>query len=236
MAPRKKATLNTLLTEVNSEKTPADTTKTSDLEIIRSQISKEINGVIDLLISQINALNETRKQTQEVLTQQEKQRKQIEEEGNFDKLMEQKKKQAEFDEKLSKEQKEFESEKESEIIELKQKKEMLDQKEKEYNELKLQVETFPTKLEKAVEEIKKQVTVELKRESESEKKFMIQKADFDLKLLQQQVNNLQTLVKQQEKEILSSKDEKNQAIEKVKELAVAIIKGKENPLPSTPIE
>ena len=39
--------------------------QTSSLETLRTQISKEINTVIDLLISQIAVFEQTKKQTQE---------------------------------------------------------------------------------------------------------------------------------------------------------------------------
>ena len=141
--------------------------------------------------------------------------------------MEQKKKQADFEEKLNKEKKDFEEKKEIELTELRLKKETLEERETEYNGLKAKVEAFPSQLEKTIDEVKKQVSLELKKEHEGEKKFMNQKTEYDLKLLQQQINNFQQTVKQQEKEIISLKEEKAMMMEQMKELAVAVIKGKE---------
>jgi len=51
-----------------------------------------------------------------------------------------------------------------ELNELKLKKETLEEKEEEYKELKTQVETFPAKLEKVVDEAKKtNIYIELKK-------------------------------------------------------------------------
>ena len=48
-----------------------------------------------------------------------------------------------------------------------------------------------------------------------------------MKLLQQQIGNLQQTAKQQEKDIASLKEEKTLMMQQMKELAVAVIKGKE---------
>lgn len=227
MPPRKKITTDVSASETVTKKISEVKSQTSSLETLRTQISKEINTVIDLLISQIAAFEQTKKQTQEEIETKEKQKKQIEVEQIFNTSMEQKKKQAEFEDKLNKEKKDFEEKKEIELTELKLKKETLEQKETEYKELKAKVETFPSQLAKAIDETKKQVSVELKKEHDGEKKFMNQKIEYDLKLLQQQISNFQQTVKQQEKEITSLKEEKALMMQQMKELAVAVIKGKE---------
>ena len=227
MPPRKKITTDVSAPEITTKKVSEVKNQTSSLETLRTQISKEINTVIDLLISQIAVFEQTKKQTQEEIETKEKQKKQIEVEQIFNTAMEQKKKQAEFEDKLNKEKKDFEGKKEMELNELKLKKETLEEKEAEYKELKTQVETFPAKLEKVADEAKKQISIELKKEHEGEKKFINQKIEYDLKLLQQQINNFQQLAKQQEKEIISLKEEKALMMQQMKELAVAVIKGKE---------
>lgn len=227
MPVRKKAITTTTPPEISREKIIDVKTQSASLEILRSQISKEINAIIDLLILQITAFEQAKKQTQEEINIKEKQKRQIEEEQTFNNSMKQKKQQAEFEEKLNKEKKDFEEKKEVELAELKLKKEALEEKETEYKELKAQVETFPSQLERAIEDAKRQLSTELKKEYDAEKKFMSQKTEYDLKLLQQQINSLQQLVKQQEKEIISLKEEKGRIMEQMKELAVAVIKGKE---------
>ena len=109
---------------------------------------------------------------------------------------------------MNKEKKDFVEKKEIELTELRLKKETLEERETEYKGLKAKVEAFPSQLEKTIDEVKKQVSLELKKEHEGEKKFMNQKTEYDLKLLQQQINNFQQTVKQQEKEIISLKEEK----------------------------
>ena len=227
MPPRKKAITDISTPETVTKKVIEVKNQTSSLETLRTQISKEINTVIDLLISQIAVFEQNKKQTQEEIETKEKQKRQIEIEQLFNSSMEQKKKQVEFEEKLQKERKDFEGKKEIELTELKLRKETLEQKEAEYKELKAKVETFPSQLAKAIDEAKKQVSAELKKEHEGEKKFMNQKIEYDLKLLQQQINNFQQLAKQQEKEIISLKEEKTLMMQQMKELAVAVIKGKE---------
>ena len=227
MPPRKKITTDVSAPEITTKKVSEVKNQASSLETLRTQISKEINTVIDLLISQIAVFEQTKKQTQEEIETKEKQKKQIEVEQIFNTAMEQKKKQAEFEDKLNKEKKDFEGKKEMELNELKLKKETLEEKEAEYKELKTQVETFPAKLEKVADEAKKQISIELKKEHEGEKKFINQKIEYDLNLLQQQINNFQQLAKQQEKEIISLKEEKALMMQQMKELAVAVIKGKE---------
>lgn len=227
MPPRKKITTNVSTPENITKKVGEVKNQASSLELLRTQISKEINTVIDLLISQIAIFEQNKKQTQEEIETKEKQKKQIEVEQIFNASMEQKKKQVEFEEKLQKERKDFEGKKELELTELKFRKETLEQKEAEYKALKVTVETFPTQLTKAIDEAKKQTSTELKKEYEGEKKFMNQKIEYDLKLLQQQINNLQQTAKIQDKEIISLKEEKALMMQQMKELAVAVIKGKE---------
>lgn len=231
MPPRKKTATTVISPEIISEKTSDIKNQTSSLEVLRGQISKEINSVIDILVSQITLFEQTKKQTQEEVETKEKQRKQTQEEQVFNTSMEQKKKQAEFEDKLNKEKKDFEERKEIALAELKLKTQALEEKEAEYRNLKEQVTAFPSQLEKAIEDAKRQLSTELKKEYEGEKKFMNQKTEYDLKLLQQQINNLQQLVKQQEKEITSLKEEKTRMMEQMKELAVAVIKGKEVVVP-----
>lgn len=209
------------------KKSLKEVNQTTNYEHLRTQVNQQINSLFDLLIKEINALDNLKKKTQEELELQERQRKQQEQENNFTLLLTQRKKQAEFDEKLEKERKTFEEEKRKKEAEIKIQKEELDNKEKELENLNIQVESFPQKLEKATTDAKKQISAELKKDFDTEKKLLIQKYESDLKLLQQQITSLQTQIKQQEKEILSSKDEKTKAIEQVKELAVAVIKGKE---------
>lgn len=229
MAPRKKILSSPpSLSETDLIKPVSPKNPTEQLEQLRTSIIKEINTIIDLLVSQIYTIEQAKKQAREEIIVKEKQNKQLEEEQAFNTILDQKRKQAEFDEKLVNEEKDFKTQKETELTELKSKKEDWEKKETEYKELKSQVISFPSQIEKSVEETKKGLTAELKKEFDSEKKFLIQKSEFDLKLLQQQVNNLQQLVKQQEKDIISLKQEKEQAMDQMKELAVAVVKGKES--------
>ncbi|OGK40630.1 hypothetical protein A3A74_04300 [Candidatus Roizmanbacteria bacterium RIFCSPLOWO2_01_FULL_35_13] len=233
MPPRKKITatdVSTALPLSEPKKTVKETSQISNLEKLKMQVSQEINALFDLLIKEINVVEEIKKKTQEELELQKRQRKQEEEEQNFSLQLTQKKKQAEFDEKLEKEKKVFSEYQKQNEEEMATQKENLDSQVKEFKELKSQVESFPQKLEKAIEETKKQITGELKKDFETEKKLLIQKYESSLRLLEQQINSFQIQIKQLEKENQSLKEEKTNAIDQVKEIAVAVVKGKEKEL------
>lgn len=112
-------------------------------------------------------------------------------------------------------------------------KEILDKKEQELQDFKTQIESFPQKLAKAIEETKKQISAELKKDFDSDKKLLLQKHDADSQLLNQQVTHLLNQNKQSDKEIQSLKEEKRLAVEQVKDLAVAVVRGKEKDLVTT---
>lgn len=220
----------TVLPLSEPKKAVKETSQVSNLEKLKMQVSQEISGLFEILIKEISTVEDLKRKTQEEMELQKRQKKQEEEEQNFSLQLTQKKKQAEFDEKLEKERKafaEYQREKEEQLT---TQKENLNSQEKEYKDLKNQVEAFPQKLEKAIEETKKQIIGELKKDFETEKKLLTQKYESGLALLEQQLNSLQLQIKQLEKENQSLKDEKTNAIEQVKEIAVAVVKGKEKDL------
>ena len=71
---------------------------------------------------------------------------------------------------------------------------------------------------------------------EQKKKMLQQKFDSDIRLLNQQLIATQNQIKTLEKENLSLKTEKNKAVDQMKDLAVAVVRGKEEntPTQSTP--
>lgn len=231
MAPRKKALTTTLETEsvveVKVEKATPLKNPTIQLESLRSQIAKELNTAIDLLIAQVTKVEQTKKQAQEEILSNEKQNKQIVEEKQFNTMMDQKKKQAEFEEKLTSKAKEFEEKKTEELAKLKAESTLLAERKREFDEYKKQVDNFPSQLEKAIDETKKTISLEYKKEFEAEKRFLVQKNEYDLKLIQQQIVSLQQINKQQEKDIQSLREEKAKAIDQINQLAVTVIKGKD---------
>lgn len=102
----------------------------------------------------------------------------------------------------------------------------MDKRQGEYANLKTQVEEFPHTMEKTISEIKKQITNELKKESETDKKFLMQKYEVEAKLLQQHIASLQQQIKSYEKDMFSLKEEKNKATDQMRELAVTVFKEK----------
>ena len=235
MPPRKKITtteISTVLPSIDSKKTTKEVDQ-SNLEQLRLQVSQQMNVLFDHLIKEINSVEVLKKKTQEELDLQKRQRKQEEEEQNFNLLLSQKKKQVEFDEGLKKEKKMFEEYQEQKEEELTTKREQLDSQEKEFKELKNQVDSFAQKLENAINDAKKQTTTELKKDFETEKKLLIQRYESGTKLLEQQISSFQIQIKQQDREMQSLKDEKTNAVEQVKEIAVAVVKGREKDLPTS---
>lgn len=163
--------------------------------------------------------------TEEQLELQRRQFKQEQNESNLNLVLNQRKLQAEFDEKLSKEKKTFEEESARKDEALKVQKENLDRVEAEQKNFKMEFDAFPEKLEKAVEVARKETATELKKDFDVEKKLLAQKNESDIKLLNQQIANLQTQLKQQDKEIQYLKEEKMKAMEQVKDMAVAMVGG-----------
>lgn len=240
MPPRKKATVEPTVPSfvsppISVEKITAVKEKTntkSALENLRVETIKEVNHLINQLITDIDQVENLKKQVLEETEIKKRQQKQTEEEQTFTFLMNQRKKKADFEEQLSKEQKTFAEIKQKTEQEFKTKKEELDQKMTEYKELKNQVAAFPKELQKSVDEVEKRTTTDLKKEFDTEKKLFLQKYESDLRLRDQHIISLQQLVKQQEKEIVTLKSETNKAMDQVKDLAVAVIKGKEKDLQS----
>ncbi|OGK38151.1 hypothetical protein A3F03_05140 [Candidatus Roizmanbacteria bacterium RIFCSPHIGHO2_12_FULL_41_11] len=233
MPARKKITtiaVSPTITASESKKTVKETNQISNLEQLKIQVAQQINALFDLLIKEVDTVEIIKKKTQEELELQKRQRKQEEEEQNFNILLTQKKKQAEFDEKLDKDKKAFTEYQRQKEEELTVQKESLDKQEKEYKELKNEVESFPQKLGKTIEETKKQITAELRKDFETENKLLTQKYESGVQLLEQQIVSLQTQIKQLDKESQSLKDEKTSAVEQVKEIAIAVVKGKEKDL------
>lgn len=233
MPPRKKITtpgVSTIPSLSETNKAVKETSQILNLEKLKLQLFQQINDLFDILTKEIRTVEELKKKTQEEFELQKRQKKQEDEEQNFNLQLTQKKKQAEFDEKLDKERKAFAEYQRQKEEELTVEKENLDTKKKEFKDLQTQVEAFPQELEDEIGKTKRQITEELKKDFETEKKLFSQKYESDLVLLKQQINSLQTQIKQLEKENQSLKDEKIGAIEQVKQIAVAVVKGKEKEL------
>lgn len=236
MPPRKKTAIEQTVSPLAAETKTAkkEITQIASLENLRLQVSREINNLFDLLVAQINKVELLKGKIIEEQELKTRQQKQTEEEQNLNLNLSLRKKQAEFNEEIDQEKKDFEEYKKQKEAEIKTQKEELNIKGDELKNFKMLVESFPQKLEKAVLEARKQVTIELQKEFSNEQKLQIQKSESDLRLLQQQISSLQQSVKQQEREMQSLKDEKNKAIDQVKELAIAVVKGKEKELSPQP--
>lgn len=220
--------------EIKIEKSENFNTQTSVLETLRSSINDEINNIINVLIAQLTQFEHAKKKIENDFNEKAAAQKQNEELQSFNQMMELRKKQADFDEKITVRTKEFEELKESEMSKLNAGNAEFESKKAEFQNLKIQVATFPSQLEKAVEVAKKEIAADLKKEFESDKKLAMQKAEFDLRLAQQQISALQQSLRQQEKETESHKEEKEKLMKQISELAVAVIKGKENTSQNAP--
>ena len=218
------------------KKTIKKTSPADSIEQLRIHVAQQINTFFDLLIKEINSLEDLKKKTHEELETEKRAHQQQREQDVFSTSMAQRRKQAEFDEKLATQKKEFEEEKskKQELLATQQKN--LDEKAKQYRELESQVESFSDKLERSIEDAKKQVAAELKKDFDMEKKLLVQAHQSDIKLLQQKCISLQSQVTQLEKDALSVKEEKLRALDQMKEMAIAVVKGKDAEHPSTSVE
>ncbi|MEK7621881.1 MAG: hypothetical protein AAB415_01750 [Patescibacteria group bacterium] len=237
MVVRKKSTIEATIGDLPIGMPVAkETSHTAMLENLKLQSAGQINSLFDRLINEVNALEELKKRTKEELERQKRAQQQREEQENLTLSLAQRRKQAEFDEKLDKEKRASTEDQNQKEEKLRLQKEILDKKEQELQDFKTQIESFPQKLAKAVEETKKQISAELKKDFDSEKKLLLQGYEADGKLLNQQVTYLLNQSKQLDKEIQSLKEEKRLAIEQVKDLAVAVVRGKEKDLVTATVQ
>lgn len=196
-----------------------------NLESLKIQTAQQFNNLFDVLIKETDAVEFYKRKTEEELELEKRQFKQEQNESNLNLILNQRKLQAEFDERLSKEKKIFEEEKLRKEETLKVQKENLDRIEEEQKNFKLEFDSFPQKLGKAVETARRDAATELKKDFDAEKKFLAQRNESDIKLLNQQISSLQAQLKQQEKEAQYLREEKTGAMEQVKDMAVAMVGG-----------
>ena len=248
MAIRKKTSLETALDPTLAMETPveqpekekktvsAKLSKAAALDVLKGQLSQRIAVVFDLLDKEVSEIEEQKKKMREEIETAQREWKQKEEQDNLTSLLTQKKRQAEFEEKLLKERKTFEEETARRESELAVRADELKKQETELAGLREKVGAFPNQLEKQTAEAVKQSDAETKREFDFEKKMLQQKFDSDIRLLNQQLIATQNQIKTLEKENLSLKTEKNKAVDQMKDLAVAVVRGKEEntPTQSTP--
>lgn len=201
--------------------------KITNIEMVKSQSIERLQSAFDAVVKEINSIEDLKRKTKEELELEKRQSKQQVEQDNLTLLLSERKRRAEFDEKLEKDIRQFEDETKKKKEELKTAEEILGRKSVEFDALKAQAESFPIKLGKAVEESRKQVSVELKKDFDNERVLLTQKYQSEMKLLEQQIISLQNQNKLQEKEMFSLRIEKTKAIEQIKDLAVAVIKGNE---------
>lgn len=206
---------------------PKENNKIAHLEVLRGKITQDADELIDSLIFEVRRIDLYRQKIEEDEMTHMRKRGQQEEEQNFILQFAQKRKQAEFEEKLTQEQKLFEENKRRDEELLKIREEHLSQKEKEHQEAKQEIAAFSQKIDKTIEEARKELAMELKKDFENEKKFVSQKYESELKLLQQQIKQLQQTIQQQEKDIQVLREEKSKVTTQINDLAVAVVRGKE---------
>jgi len=223
----------TEIAQKESPKATKDTHKLNVLDGLKTQSLERVAALFDALKKETMEFEEFKRITAEELERQKEQTERLEAEKQFDLLMSQRKKQAEFDEKLDREKKVFEQERVKKEEELKSQKELFTAKEKEFEQLKSEANLLPQKIEKLVDEARRETLIGAKKEFETEKKLLTQKYESDLKLLNQQIAMLQNLNKHYEKENALIKEEKTRAMEQFKELAVAAVRGKNDEIKSS---
>lgn len=97
--------------------------------------------------------------------------------------------------------------------------------EAENADMKSRIESFPEKMEKAIEEAKTALERGLKREFDHERQLAEQKETAAVNVLEVKNNNLQETINNQNQEIKSLKDNLNKANQQAQNLATAIVEG-----------
>lgn len=118
--------------------------------------------------------------------------------------------------------------------EIDQKEKGWQEKEKHYQALQREVERFPKVLEREKEQISKELTVQLTKESAREKETMAQKHEAAQSLLEQEIKNWQEKAKAQEQQIKLLVNQLSEAHQRIKEMAVAALERKGPKEKSTP--
>lgn len=200
----------------------------SHLDNLRHSVIKEVSDIFATIGKAVEDIELFRKKTVEDLQIKEEDGRRLKKEEDFNLEMQRRKKQAEFEEKLSAERRTFEKEHAAKESELYEREARIKALETEYSELKKEAAIFEEKVEKIVDGAKKTLTQELKREFDNEKRFITQKYDGETKLFLQQIKSLQQTLQQKDKDMYSLKAEKDRSGEQLRDIAVAVVKGKEN--------
>lgn len=201
--------------------------KRSHLDSLRNSVMKEVSDIFASIVKAADDIELLRKKTAEDLQVKEEEGRRLKKEEDFNLEMQRRKRQAEFEEKLSAERRAFEEERVAKESELREREARIKALETEYNELKKEAALFEEKVEKIVDSAKKALTQELKREFDNEKRFIIQKYDAEAKLFTQQIKSLQEMLQQKNKDLDSLKAEKDRSAEQLRDIAVAVVRGKE---------
>lgn len=202
--------------------------KRGNLDNLRHSVMKEISDIFAAISKAVDDVELFRKKTMEDSQIKEEEGRRLKKEEDFNLEMQRRKKQAEFEEKLSAERRAFEEEMTVKESELRERETQIKTRETEYNELKKEAALFEEKVEKIADSVKKSLTQELKREFDNEKRFIIQKYDSETKLFTQQIKSLQQTLQQRDKDMDSLKVEKDRSTEQLRDIAVAVVRGKEN--------
>ena len=201
--------------------------KRIQLEKLKSSIGEEASEVFGALHAAVEDVEFLRKKAAEDIQAREEEWRRSREENGFSVALEHRKKQAEFEEKLADARRKFEEEKNNKEAELKVREENIQKTETEFSRLKKEVELFEGRTGKAVEDARKQTSQDLKKELDNEKRFLIQKYDAEIKLLQQQIKSMQIALEQRDKDLSLVKEEKDKAADQLRDIAVAVVRGKE---------
>lgn len=122
----------------------------------------------------------------------------------------------------------FEKEKAEKLLILKEREDEFERKAKDYEELKLKVDELGEIIEKEVEAAEKRMAKMKDEEFANEKKILIQQFEYDKKLLEQKVLDIEARLKQEASENASLKSQLSSLQIHIKDMSVAALeKGKE---------
>ena len=169
---------------------------------------------------EVKLWEEKRKESEDLL---KKQRTREEEEYNYNLQLVRKKDQDLYEQKKAKLEKELSEKKVSFENDINSREQVVAAAEKELAELRLKAEQFPAGLEKAVQAAIKETTASLEKEHKYEKQFVLKDNDGEMKLKNQQIESLQSRIKDLEIQVKQAYSKAENAENNTKEITIKAI-------------
>jgi hypothetical protein len=169
---------------------------------------------------EVKLWEEKRKESEEL---QKRQRSREEEEYSYNLQLARKKDQDLYEQKKAKLEKELSDRKVSFENEINSREQVVNTAEKELTELRSKAEQFPAGLEKALEAAIKETTARLEKEHKYEKQLVLKDHDGEMKLRNQQIESLQSRIKDLEIQVKQAYSKAENAENNTKEITIKAI-------------